>query len=107
MGRVTCISITRAVRDCELEGLSITAGQAIGLVNEKLAVSADTPEACIGLLSEQFASSASVTVFYGEAVDEAALDGVYAELNSSLADDCELITVNGGQSVYEYIIAVE
>ena len=107
MGRVTCISITRAVRDCELEGLSITAGQAIGLVNEKLAVSADTPEACIGLLSEQFASSASVTVFYGEAVDEAALDSVYAELNSSLADDCELITVNGGQSVYEYIIAVE
>jgi len=105
--RVTCISITHAVRDCDIGGLSITSGQSIGLVNDKIAVAGDTHEACIELLREQLVAAVSVTVFYGAAVDEASLKRIYTFLNSSLDDDCELVTVNGKQSVYDYIISLE
>ncbi len=104
---VTCISVTYAVRDCDIGGISIRAGQAMGLVNERIALAADTAEDCIEALISCFTAAASVTVFYGEAVEKTSLERVYTLLNSRLDDDCDLVTVNGKQSVYDYIIAIE
>lgn len=105
--RVTCISITHAVRDCNIGGLSITSGQLIGLVNEKIAAHGDSHEACIACLREQFTDAASVTLFYGDAVDEDSLARVCRTLEGILPDDVELVTISGKQGVYDYIISVE
>lgn len=107
MAGVTCITTTHAVRDSEIDGLAIKNGQAMGLVNEKIRCVADTREECIMQLTDQLENVSYVTVFYGQDVSEADADKVYTLLNGHLDDDTEIVLVNGGQSVYDYIISLE
>ena len=104
---VTCISTTHAVRDCEIDGLSIQSGQAMGLVNEKIKCVAKTREECIAQLTDHLEGISYVTVFYGCDVKKEDAEVVYRLLNGHLDDDTEIVLVDGGQSVYDYIISLE
>ena len=107
MANVTCITTTHAVRDSEIDGLVIHDGQAMGLVNEKIKCVADTREECIMNLTDHLENVSYVTVFYGADVTEADAEKVYTMLNGHLDDDTEIVLVDGGQSVYDYIISLE
>lgn len=106
-GRVSCISITHAVRDCEIGGLPVRKDQVIGLVDDTLAAAGLSAEDCLVALADRFIGAVSVTVFCGEEVGErerARMEGLFRSL---LADDAELLMLDGGQSVYEYVISIE
>lgn len=107
MAGVTCITTTHAVRDCEIDGLSIKNNQAMGLVNEKIKCVANTREECIAQLTDHLEGVSYATVFYGADVSEADADKVYTLLSGHLSDDTEIVLVSGGQSVYDYIISLE
>ena len=107
MAGVTCITTTHAVRDSEIDGLTIQNGQAMGLVNEKIKCVAKTREECISQLTDHLEGISFVTIFYGADISEEDADKVYRILNGHLCDDTEIVLVNGGQSVYDYIISLE
>jgi dihydroxyacetone kinase-like predicted kinase len=103
---VTTLSFTRAVRDAEIDGLHIKDGQILGLVGGKVrSVAEDIPTALAALL--ELAKDASfITVYTGaEAVADVTeqVEGALA----AAAPAAELMTLAGGQPLYDYVIAVE
>ena len=102
------IAITRAVRDVELNGVSVQEGQTIGLINDDLATAGDDE---LEVVMETFAEAEVedpelLTVFVGEHVtaDEA------SKLETALGEawpDAEIEMHNGGQPHYRYIISAE
>ena len=79
----------------------------MGLVNEKIKCVGETSVECIMKLTDHLENVSCVTVFYGQDVTDADADKVYQLLSGHLGDDTEIILVNGGQSVYDYIISLE
>ena len=103
---VTTLSFTRAVRDADIDGLSIKDGQVLGLVGGKVkAVAAEIPEALEKLLAFVDAPS-FLSVYCGaDATDE--LTAKIEEILGAKLPDAELTVLDGGQPLYDYVIAVE
>lgn len=102
------LELTRAVRDVELDGMRISTGQVIGLINDKLTVAADTIAQAIRQLFDQIDSENAelITVFSGcdaTSEDEATLKAVIEDL----CPDAESEFHTGGQPHYLFIIGVE
>lgn len=100
--------ITYAVRDTEIKGVKIQAGDYMGICNGQIVVSVkERLDASKKLLDKCIdEDSVVVTIFYGKgaALEEAeALEAYARELNENV--DVELI--NGDQDIYSYIISVE
>lgn len=104
---VVSISTTYAVRDTQIDGVEISEGQILGLVDGKISAVADNNNECIEMLSEKMADAQFITVFYGESVKEneaqSALDVIKAKSQTS----AEITLICGGQPIYDYIISVE
>lgn len=103
----TC-EITNATRDVDLDGLSVRAGQYIGLLNDTLVTSADTIEtATAQLLRKANAEKYElITFYYGEDVSEHVANGLADSLSAEFARQ-EIRVLPGGQALYPYIISVE
>ena len=102
------IAITRAVRDVELNGISVTSGQTIGLINDDLVTAGDDE---LKVVMETFALSDAddpelLTVFIGENVAEEESERLEHALAESWPD-AEVEMHNGGQPHYRYIISAE
>lgn len=102
------IAITRAVRDVELNGVSVTSGQTIGLINDDLVTAGDDE---LKVVMETFALSDAddpelLTVFIGENVAEEEAERLEHALAESWPD-AEVEMHNGGQPHYRYIISAE
>ena len=104
--QVVSMSVTNAVRDTTVEGEHIANGQMLGLVDGHISCVADTAEECLARLAEQMAEASYVTVFCGEDVSEAA-QAEAETIIRSLAPNCEVAVIAGGQPLYPYIISVE
>ncbi len=103
---VTTLSFTRAVRDAEIDGLHIKDGQILGLVGGKVkSAAADIPAALEPLL-ELVADAAFLSVYTGADAD-AAVTAVLESTLQAKAPDAELMVLEGGQPLYDYVIAVE
>lgn len=108
MNGTIAIAITRAVRDVELSGVSVTSGQTIGLINDEL-VTAGNDE--LQVTMETFALSDAedpelLTVFVGDKVakkDSKRLEHALAEAWPG----AEIEMHDGGQPHYRYIISAE
>jgi len=100
--------VTRAVRDSQIDGLAITAGDYLGIYNHKIVVSeADLLLACRLLFKEMIGEDTeTITIFYGEEADGKRTDELLNDLRSSYPD-LNIEIHEGGQPVYEYIISVE
>lgn len=105
---VRSAEVTHAVRSATIEGVAVTEGQPIGLIDDKLVYAGSSIEdVLLGLLARTDADSAElVTLYRGADVSEAAglamvesLQARYAELAIEL--------VEGGQPHYEYLMSVE
>jgi DAK2 domain fusion protein YloV len=105
---VQTIETTKAIRSAQINGLSVEAGQAIGICNGKLTVCSDE---MIDVVKKALSSIDAddyeiATIYYGENIagEEAQallteLEGIYSLLEFEL--------IQGGQPHYHYIISVE
>ena len=101
--------ITTAVRDVDYADLAVKEGDYIGLDGDQvLSDSPDLIEACRGLLekTEGIEDKAVVAVFYGQSVDQTILDAFEQMITESFPW-LEYGFIDGGQEVYDFILAIE
>ncbi len=100
--------VTYAVRDTELNGVSIKNGDFIGITKGEIKLS--TPSrlnTALGLLDDMVDMDREIiTIFYGNDADEDELDNIVAHAKK-LNPDIEVETIEGKQDIYTYIFAVE
>lgn len=106
IGKVKTLSVTHAVRDAAIGGISVKAGQAMGLLNGKIRTVGENSRECIEKLLDTVKDAAYVSVFYGEDVTEDAACDVQTLL-ADAAHGAEVLSVYGGQPLYDYIISIE
>ena len=102
-------SVTYAIKDTEIDGVSITKGYYMAM-KDKVIVSCvkDKFEALYDLVDTLLNQNcATLTLIAGEDVDEEALASVEEELNSRYGDDVEIAVYQGGQPVYSFLVGVE
>jgi len=106
--RVDTVEITRAVRTAQVDGVNVTEGQLIGLVNEKLvAAGSDATQITRDTLGRLAMDQHEiVTVYYGADIAEATAQTL-AEQIRAWYPNLEVEVVNGGQPFYDYVISAE
>ena len=108
MADTIAVAVTRAVRDVELNGVTVGQGQAIGLINDDLKIAGDDDlEVALRTLEEAGVDDPELlTVFVGKDVGPADAE----RLEQTLAErwpDAEIERHEGGQPHYRYIISAE
>ncbi len=108
MANVVSGNVTHAVKDTEMDGKVIHEGDIIGVSGGHiLSADIDIYTATIGLV-EQIADEDSeiITLYYGEGETEDSAQEI-ADAIEEIFPDADILTANGGQSVYYYIVSVE
>jgi hypothetical protein len=108
LGLVKTGEITVAVRNVEIDGVNVTEGQVIALLDGKLVVSAGSvEEGVLGLLEKAGASEQElITLFYGENMPRAEANRIADVVREKYASQ-EVEVQEGGQPHYQFIISVE
>jgi len=101
-------TITYAARDSEFDGHQIHAGEYLGLFDGGLLSSNLSLEGLLDSVGEKFSEydPAIISVYYGEDMNEEAAEAVAAQIGAKFPE-AEIMTVNGGQPVYYYMISIE
>ncbi len=105
--RVVSISITHAVRDSMVSGETVRAGEALGLVKGKIRCHSESDEQCLEGLCEYMKEASFLTVFKGADIGTEAADRAVALLSEKLGSDVEVLLVDGGQPLYDFLISAE
>ena len=105
---VTDGEITRAVRDATVNGRVIHEGDYMAISGgEIVAVAENAEEALLAMLEEADTDLCELlTLFVGKEVDDARRAEITERLQA-LYEDCEVTVYDGGQDVYEYLVALE
>ena len=103
-------SVTFAVRETQINGISIHQGDFIGMMDGDMnTVSQDADEAAFELVENMIKKlgdeECSVTVYYGADVDEERADILVEKLEKKYPES-EFISRNGGQPLYCYYFSV-
>lgn len=101
-------SITFAVRDTEVDGMKIRQGDYLGLVEGKIKeVKRELYPLVEDILDNMVDDeSSSITMIYGEDVSEKEFRELFEKLEEKYPD-LDVMSVNGKQPLYYFIIAVE
>lgn len=103
-------SVTYAVRDTSYEGKTISTGDIIGLLNNKIVeVGKDVSECSYELIEKMIASlddCGFISIYFGEGADEASAQAIVDKLSEKYPD-IEFMVRNGGQPLYYYFISAE
>lgn len=106
---VKTVEVTRSVRSTHINGLKVSNGQVIGIIDDEDLVSAgdDVIEVLFQTLDKADIESAEVvTVYHGADVDAVQAENVTQQICSKYpAKQVEL--VQGGQPHYDYIVSLE
>jgi len=107
-GDVITGEITWATRNVHFNGIRVQEGDAIGLLEDELVVSARSlGEAVRWLLAEvDLKMCELVTLYYGDEIDSAEADQLASELMREYPE-LEFEVVEGGQPHYPYILSAE
>ncbi len=103
---VRTLSVTYAVRDAVINNVNITKGQALGLVDGKIRMVSDSSHECIKRLADYMKNAAYITIYYGENIAEKKAEKLQ-KMIERIAPNAEVMLINGGQPLYDYIISVE
>ena len=104
---VKTAEITKAVKDSKVEGMEISEGDIIGLLNGKIEVVGKSyHQVVLKLFKECWEDEDLITIYYGENVDKEQADKLRNKLIDKLDLD-EIELYNGGQPLYPYIISLE
>jgi len=100
--------VTTATRSVEFNGLKVSEGQVIGLLNDELTTAGESVEGAVWALLDQMSVEALeiVTLYYGNGVTAAEAD-VLAEAIRKRHAQLEVEVVDGGQPHYDYILSAE
>jgi uncharacterized protein len=100
--------VTIAVRDAQIDGVSVRAGDVIGLLNDTLTTSGALPEEVVfSLLAQMNADQAEIiTVYYGDQIDAAGAEALGARIMADYPDQ-EVEVIAGGQPHYHFILSTE
>lgn len=100
--------ITAAVRDAVIDGVSVSQGRYMAISDGRILGVADTPEeAALAMLSEMDTDLCEiVTLMTGKSVSPESRVALTDALREAY-EDCEIVVYEGGQDVYDYLIAVE
>ena len=100
--------VTTGIRTTSIDGVDVTEGDNIGLLNGKLVVSEKTPEDAVRALLNKITLKdyEIVTFYYGEPVAEADAQAMIARLQEEF-DGLEMDLYRGAQPHYHYIFSVE
>jgi len=107
-GEVQTVEITIATRSVQLNGVDVKKGEVIGLLNDNLAASGNSPEKVVEEVFRQMKAEEYeiITIYYGENVTPEEAEALAARIGQDYPEqDMEL--VNGGQPHYLYIISAE
>lgn len=108
LDEVSCIEITTAVRDVELNGVDVKEGQLIGLVDGELVSAGDDLKDILHrtMAALQEIDPELLTVFTGEDATEESTE-VLRSTAEELFPDAETEVIEGNQPHYQFVIAVE
>lgn len=100
--------VTVAVRDASIDGVDVSAGDVIGLLNGALATKGKTSDEVALLLLVQMNAQETeiITVYYGESAPAEAAEALGEEIRSTYPDQ-DVEVISGGQPHYHYIISAE
>lgn len=105
---VQTAEITQAVRSVQLDGLNVSEGDIIGLVNDRLVTAGSNLEQVVFDTLERMraADFEILTVYYGADVTHAQAEEMARKIKGRLPEQ-EVEVVEGGQPFYAYIISAE
>ena len=108
MSHVISAEVTTATRSATIDGVKVSEGQTIGLLNGKLvAADNDINQIVHTLLKKAHTEDYGlVTLFYGKGVSEDDAQALADDLEDTY-EDIELEIVYGGQPLYPYLISIE
>ena len=100
--------ITRAVRDVRIEGRDIHEGDFMAISGGRIVATADNPESAVmEMLAQSDADfSELITLFVGKDVSAERRVEI-TEMIEEAYPDLELTVYEGGQEVYDYLVAIE
>jgi len=106
--RVKTIEVTRAVRNTRTHGIAVREGQYVGLLDGKLDAAADNPFDVIEKLVNQIgaASLSIANIYFGAGVNPESAEMLILSLRQKFTV-LEIAAINGGQSIYDYVISLE
>ena len=103
---VHTLSVTRAVKDASIDGLSIKAGEYMGLCDRKIGYTGTDYEIIILEMLRNFPDASFVTVLWGDEVSEENANIIFEKMKAVVPGaDCNLL--RGGQPLYDFVISVE
>ncbi len=107
-GAVTCAQVTTAVRDTDMDGLSLKKGEIIGLSDKKILVKgSDINDVTVDLVKKmRFDEMDVLNVYYGEGVDKERAEALVEALGE-VSPDLEVILYEGKQPHSFYILSAE
>ncbi len=108
MAAVRTGEVTVAVRDAQLDGLSVRSGQALGLLDdEAVVVGVERDAVALDLMDKMGAAGGEIlTMYYGADVTEQAAGALAATARERFGA-LEVEVVSGGQPHYPYIMSLE
>ena len=109
IGNVETANITVAVRDASINGVAIKKGDVMGLIGKTVAVATPDIKKAISKVIEKLFSDAEkfmLTVFCGKDADSGVTEFLKKCFNEKVANG-EIYLIDGGQSVYPYILVAE
>lgn len=106
--RVLSGAVTQAVRDSQMDGIRIAAGEYIGILDKTIVASAATAEEAGRMLFERMLGQGGeiVTILTGAEADASLTAGLASWLGERYPD-IEVEIHEGGQPLYPYLIAVD
>ncbi len=101
------LEVTTASRTVNLDGLEVKEGQFIGLVNNELKVSDNSPEACLKAMLSDVANEAEVaTLFYNSALEASSINELVSDLEKSFTE-LEIEVHAGSPDLYDFLMLLE
>lgn len=105
---VQTVEVTRAVRSARVNGISLSEGDVIGLLNGEIKASGDDFHTVVlnslGML--QLDENEIVTIYYGQDANQSAAEELAGKITKQFGH-LEVEIVDGGQPHYPYILSVE
>ena len=101
------LEVTTASRTVNLDGVEVKEGQFIGLVNNELKVSDNSPEACLKAMLSDVANEMEVaTLFYNSALEISSINKLVSDLEEGFAA-LEIEVHAGSPDLYDFLMLLE
>ena len=96
----------------EGEGLTLSPAEeatldTLGLVKGKIRCHSESDEECLTALCEYMKDAGFLTVFKGSDISTDVAESAVALLSEKLGGDVEVLLVDGGQPLYDFLISAE